>query len=579
MRSDVPTRCPALVIPFLGLALLVPSSSISAEESPPDGEEGSPVEIVTPPIAQADVTPVTVAEIRETIERGALDRALELVRRRIALTDDEESPAEMRILEARVLDRLGMEWEATRVYRRVLEDDELGALALSELHDLYLRSGRFEAANRLTEDADPARLGLRARALEVRGRYSEAVRVASDPTLAGDAPAAIVRANSRLALGDIEAAEQEYVEVLGVARDARVRQAAHFGLGQVARLQGGRAARVLQDERAARLGPAPAAGLDRGLALRSLGRRQEAREQLMQTAEDWPALAASARLALARLDETEGEVEAGLEQLAASLEGSAGDFLAWTRIGELLLQGGREEEGIEALRRALILLPGFPPALERWTRALATQGRWEEASANDPVVADWDLPGWTWERLLEGDLPFHEIVADRDSLADGDPRRVVLALVQLRAGSPAGTLAWTEGATATDGVLVTLRAEALESVGRDREARDLWREILDANPEADPARERLARLVYPVDPDEAERLWADLFRGAPGQNRARLRMARILEEDGRLEEARSAYEAALESGWLSRSERRRIRVAIDDLEYLVREQAEARLDD
>ena len=130
-------------------------------------------------------------------------------------------------------------------------------------------------------------------------------------------------------------------------------QAAHFGLGQIARLAGGRAIRALEDEKALRLGAMPAAQLDLGLALRALGRRREASSALEDALKNHPALAATARLALARLDEEEGRAEVAIERLADGITGSVGDFLPLTRLGDLLRERGDEEAAIAAYREAV----------------------------------------------------------------------------------------------------------------------------------------------------------------------------------------------------------------------------------
>ena len=70
------------------------------------------------------------------------------------------------------------------------------------------------------------------------------------------------------------------------------------------------------------------------------------------------------------------------------------------------------------------------------------RGRWEEAPEAAEAQGAWELTGWTWDRLLDGDLPFYEVVDDQGLFAAEDPRRAVLALVQLRAAFPAGALGW-----------------------------------------------------------------------------------------------------------------------------------------
>jgi tetratricopeptide (TPR) repeat protein len=524
-------------------------------------------------------------EVREAVEAGNWERALELVRKQAGESPDGTKDPRLGLLEARLLVALGDPWTAKQVYRRWLDDPEVGMRARAELHDFLVRRGEFEAADALTEDAaepgpdvDPALATLRASARAAAGRYSEAARLAQEGALRGAPEASVVRANALLALGSDAEAESLYLGVLREATHRKVRQAAHFGLGQVARLRGSRAVRALQDERAVRLGPAPWAELDWGLALRALGRRDEARARLESVASSFPELASTARLGLARLDEEEGRAGQGLEALAAALQGSVGDFLALTRLGELLLQEGLEDDGIEAHRASLLLFPEFPAGRALLTRALTSRGRWDEAPAPDVEEGRWRLQGWTWDRLLDGDLPFYGLVADRDSIPVEDPRRFVLALIHLRAGNAAGTLGWSEGASVAQDGLLAIRAEALEMAGRPEEAAEIWEALLSAGQGGPLVRERLARLVFPADPERALRLWREQFDRYPEFPRARLRMAEALEDAGDLEEAIDAYRAAEVGGWLSPAEKRRIRVAVEDLESLLQEREEASLD-
>jgi tetratricopeptide (TPR) repeat protein len=573
-------RLPILPAMFIAiLASPIGSSPISAQESSPE----------TPGVVRPEPLPDVEGEasddrIRALVESGDYETALERLRARIAGADAPEEQGPLRLVEARVLDRMGNGWESLRVYRRIFDDPEWGERARGEAHDLYVRRGEFAAADRLTSSveeeggaADPADVRRRAYARSVQGRFAEAVRLLEDPDLAGDGRASVLRANALLALGRREEAADLYLAVLGGEPDDAVRQVAHFGLGQVARLRGGRAVRAMQDEKAVLLGAASWAELDWGLALRALGRRQEARSRLTSAADEAPALAPTVKLALARLDEEEGRTDDALEHLAEALTGSVGDFLVWTRLGDLLLQEGREDEGIRAFRAALDLFPDFPPAAERLSRALVARGRWEEAGPEAVKDAPrWDLPAWTWDRLLDGDLPFYEMAADRDSVPAGDPRRTVLALVQLRAAFPAGALGWAEGATGR--VAASIRAEALEAAGRDDDAEEAWQALLDGGTESAVALEHLATLAFPRDGDLAAARWDELFRRYPQDARARLRQARLLEEAERWEDALAAYREAETGGWFSSEELRRIRVARQDLESLLQEEEEARAD-
>ncbi len=81
------------------------------------------------------------------------------------------------------------------------------------------------------------------------------------------------------------------------------------------------------------------------------------------------------------------------------------------------------------------------------------------------------------------------------------------------------------------------------------------------------------------DADAAAERWSELFRLHPRAVRARLRQARQFERAEEWEAALEAYRAAGEAtGWLSPEERRRIRVAREDLEATLQEEEEARAD-
>lgn len=560
------------------LTLVGSSSPISADESSPEtAPEGASLH------EKADVTQTDQERIRDLIDAGSFEEALGEVRSLLAGDPTPEAAAGARLLEARLLERLDQGWEAVRVYRRAIDDPTVGEQAKAELHDLHVRRGEFSAADRLTEGvgeggpgSDPAQVRRRAYSKTVQGDYDVAARLLSDLAVAGDGHAGVLRANALLALGDRDGAEGLYLQVLEHESQAPVRQAAHFGLGQVARLRGARAVRAIQDEKTVALGAAPWAQLDWALALRALGRRGEARTHLQEAAATNPGLTATTGLVLARLQEEEGHTDQALESLSQSLEGGVADFLAWTRLGDLLLQESEEDAGIQAYRAALELFPGFPPAVDRLSRALAARGRWEETPAPVEGSGEWDLPGWTWERLLDGDLPFYETVADRATIPLTDPRRFVLALVQLRSGFPAGALGWAEPGGGP--LLETVRAQALEAAGRPEDAAEVWEAILATGLESPIARERLALLSYDRDPERAAQHWSALFAGRPGRARARLRQAHRMEEAQDWQGALEAYQAAATGDWLSANERRSIRRSVADLESELQDADEARTD-
>ncbi len=558
----------------LALIILVagtpaPSSPISPPEAPPEGlPEAKTV------ARKTELDETTPADVRALIERGQDRPALERLRKLIARRPDPGDAAPLRLLEARLLERLGEDWDAAQVYRDLLERPEVDAEARTELHALYVRRGQFRAADRLTAEPDTAgpderRARLRAFSWSTQARFHEAV-LALEGVDGG--AAAVLRGNALLALGRRDEARDAFLDALAEPAPREVLQAAHYGLGQVARLAGARAVRALEDEKAERLGPMPAAELDAGLALRALGRTEEARAKLARVAEAWPVLAPTARLSLARLDEDAGHTEAALEELAAAVTGQFGDVLPLTRLGELLERRGNEEAAVESYRSALAIAPGFAPARDRLSRLLMAQGRWDEV----PEPAGDDPLEVAHERLLDGDLPYHDLVAERDSVPPDDPRRALLALVQLRAGFPAAALAWTDDAAAGAGDAAALRAEALRVVKRTEEAAALWSEQL-ALGERIAAREGLLRVaVEKGDKAEAVRQWEELSRRHPAEPRALARIAEVFDREGWKAEAKESWERALGAGYLTPDERRRVRERLADVEDEIEEERQTR---
>lgn len=560
------------LLPILLLASgLLQSSPISPPEAPPERMPESKTVA-----RKTEVDDATPGEVRDLITKGQDKLALERLRQLIARRPDPGAAAPLRLVEARLLERLGEDWDAAQVYRDLLERPEVDARARAELHALYVRRGQFRAADRLTAppgnpaaEPDGGYARLTAYSLSAQARFAEAAQVLDGvPGAAAD----VLRGNALLALGRRDPARDSFLAALADTAPREVLQAAHFGLGQVARLSGARAVRALEDEKAIRLGPMPAAELDAGLALRALGRNDEARERLENVAEAWPVLAPTARLSLARLAEDAGHTEAALEHLAAAVTGQFGDILPLTRLGELLEKRGNEEAAVESYRSALAIAPGFAPARQRLTRLLVAQGRWEEVpgdAGDDPLEV-------VHERLLDGDLPYHDLIGDRDSVPADDPRRVALALVQLRAGFPAGALGWTEGVAADAGDLASLRAEALEVVERTEEAVALWNEQL-AIGERITAREGLIRVaVAKGDKEEAVRLWEELSRRHVAEPRVLARLADAFDRAGWKREAKESWERALGAGYLTPDERRRVRENQADVEDELEEERQSR---
>ena len=266
----------ALVFVALAGATLSLSSSICRAEARAEGRGPAgklkPGEGPVPDPALLEAHDVTLAEfeaIRAAIGAESWEEALELVRRRL---EDEPGTAEasLGLVEARLLVRLDRDQGAMQVYRGLLEDPEVGKASRAELHALYVRRGQFDAADQLTEgadgpDGDPDLRRLRAFSRSMQGQYRESVALLTDPVFDGDETASMLRANALLSLGNRDAAEQLYITVVHDAEEPLVRQAACFGLGQIARLRGARATRVLQDEQA--IGLARNLGLDQQLAV------------------------------------------------------------------------------------------------------------------------------------------------------------------------------------------------------------------------------------------------------------------------------------------------------------------------
>jgi tetratricopeptide (TPR) repeat protein len=567
-------------------SLLLVGILVSSLRASPGGRPRAPEDAGTKPLPPGNVPAdsgkaagVVPRGLEKLIESEAWDEALNLVRNSVADCAPPQGGA-LHVLEARLLERADEIEASGVVYRRLLEKEEFRETARDELHELYTKRGLFDEAKGFRAElaeggfASESEIAkLAAFAASIEGRSSECVRLLDTPELQRDSRALLLRANALLPLDKPAEAEELYLRVILESKDPKLLQLSHFGLGQVARIRGARATRALEDEKACTFGEAPWAELDWGLALRALGRRDEARERLEGVARSSPSIAPTARLALARLDEEEGRTKDALEHLVAALEGGVGDFLAYTRLGDLLVQEGSDEAGIEAYRLALSLFADFPPGRERLTRALAARGRWDEAPSVQEQSGGSDLPSWTWDRLLDGDLPFHQIAGDRDSIPALDPRRAVVALVYLRAGAPASALGWTvEVPTGQVRLLDRVRAEALELVGRKKEAQGLWENLAEQN--LAPARERLALSLFADDPERARALWHELFQQEPQNARAYIRMGRALEKSGSLAEARDAYANSLESGWLSPEERRRVRVGIEDVEDALREKEE-----
>ena len=75
-----------------------------------------------------------------------------------------------------------------------------------------------------------------------------------------------------------------------------------------------------------------------------------------------------------------GEIEAAAAAFRQASDLDPTEALAWTNLGVVLIRSGDEARGIEALRRALRAVPGYPEAHRNLAVALDRQGRRREAA-------------------------------------------------------------------------------------------------------------------------------------------------------------------------------------------------------
>lgn len=396
--------------------------------------------------------------------------------------------------------------EAALAARRP-EPRELAAAfgSLAELYDVYRLP---EAAIACYENAarlDPAsftwpyELGL---ATAQRGDL-EAAAAAYRRALAlspENAPARLRLAEVELTDGRLEEAAAGFRPVL---EEEGYAAAAHYGLGRV-ELARGDAAEALTHFDAA-LALEPEAGVvhhSRGLALRQLGRLDEARE------------------ALARPANAEVAFPDPLAERLATLAESAGAFL---QRGNRALVAGRLDEAVAAYRRAVEADPEAVEARRNLALALLRHG-----DAKAAVEA------------LQAGLAH-------------DPQRVWLHFdlgnAYLAAGEPELAVGAFQRAVELVGDFTDARfnlANTLVSLGRWQEAAEQLEAVLGEQPDNPRARYLAAMALHRTghSQEAAERL-AALVAERPTDATAREGLATVLADSHRIARARQVYEEAL----------------------------------
>lgn len=525
-----------------------------------------------------DVSPLAPDAVRETLIKGDFAAALDLVRREISKQPSSPDLGALRILEARILKAQGDRNGSESAYRAATEDSVWSEPALEELHEMMIDRGEFDRAEEVTKWAEgrasQSAIGfLRARSLFTQGRFHAALAAlesSSQPsaTEAFGAERELLEANTRLVMGQIEPAEALYDELLRDRKDLRVKALAHYGKAQVARRRGARAIRVLEDERALIEWNAPWALLDAAIALRELERMQESKEKLVALLRIAPYLDVPGKLLLSRLADESGKSSEAKDGLAELLRGDLSDALAMANLGDIDLRERRTEEGVFLLRSAAEAIPDFAPFRQRLMRAWIDRGQTPDP-AFEPIL--WDVNVFSaGEDLVEGDLPYFTIVADRDSVSLNDPRCLLMALAHYVSGNPGAVIAWTEGTTPALSGLSLARAFALQKVGKNEEAVLVLEEMARAGKESWLSEELRMKLLYPDRRDQAEEIAKKILERRPRDARFRMRLSRLREDADDLEGAIAALREARNAGWLTIAEKRRLRDRIEDLEDLLR---------
>ena len=550
-------RCAAALLALaVGGALLAPATATSAE---------------TPELS--DVSPIAPDAVRQALIKGDFGVALDLVRKEIGNHPASPDLGALRLLEARILRAQGDRDGSDSSYRAATVDPVWAEQALEELHEMNMERGDFDRAEELLSWAQgrvpEATIGLlRAQSLFTQGRFHAALSAIEDSAQTFDPDRQLLEANTRLVLGQIDASESLYDELIRESKDLRVKALAHYGKAQVARGRGARAIRVLENERALLEWNAPWALLDAAIALRELERVRESREKLEALLRTAPYLDVPAKLLWSRLADDAGKSSEAKEELTGLMRGDLSDALAMASLGEIDLRERRTEEGIFLIRSAAEAVPDFAPFRQRLTRAAIDRGE-----KPDPAFAPlpWDMNVFAaGEGLIEGIPPYFEVVADRDSLPPDDPRRLLMALTHSVSGNPSAVIAWTEGASPAAPGLSLARAFALQRIGKKEEAILILEELVKAEKESWLSEELRLRLLYPDRRDQAEEIAKLILLNRPRDARFRMRLSRLREDAEDLEGAIAALREARDAGWLTVSEKRRLRDRLEDLEDLHR---------
>jgi tetratricopeptide (TPR) repeat protein len=527
----------------------------------------------TPARAQDDVPlliepPVPAPEaIREALARGDGTRALDLVRRELAAHPDSPDRAVLLVLEGRILAAHGDREEARAALAQVVPDSVWGAVALEQLHALALSRGEFTRAESLRTSEDAARRpALAARltgtAAWTRGEIARASEQIAHLDL-NESVSVLLAANVRGAQGHLDEADSLFDRVLADSSSAVLGALAHFGKGQSARRRDAHAIRVVEDDRAIASSPMPWAALDAGWALVKLARDDEARVRLVQSAREGAPVAFLAHLTLAGIQERAGERDLAKESLASAIEGGLGDPLAMARLGDLLARDGRKEDGIQLVRAAHEALPELA-AIQLRLASLGVGTVDSASAALDPALRAVEA------ELLSGEVSVASLLVEPDSCAATDHRRLLRAIMHHLGGDWPAAIAWTEGAEPETPGLLVVRALSLEHVERTSEALAALEMLAEAGRSSWLADEHRARMLARTDPDAAAELWKRMLEAHGGDPRLRVRIAKLQEKAGDLEGAIEVLRETRKSGWLTESERVRLRAVIEDLEDLER---------
>jgi len=305
-----------------------------------------------------------------------------------------------------------------------------------------------------------------------------------------------------------------------------------------------------------------------GLVLsRRLQRQEEAVEMFRQAAraDDRDYISrALLRALLPTVSEQAEERLAVLRELAALAEGGvAADAMVERAI--VLEQTGRGPEAQDDLRAALEHEPGHTVAFLRLERLLSTDG----AAQADLYIAEacregQPDAGWWWYKAANALHTAGDGERAQEAYAEAVAAGYLFAERERQA-------AWTRSGAHTE-LVASLQAEldatdddeearafaafrlgwARETVGDDRPgALAAYREAVELDPHAAPANDGVSRLLASTEGADALRDFWRARRDAASEDEqpfVDLRLAEIEESDGRNEQAREAFEAALSRG-------------------------------